>query len=330
MRVAVVILNWNGVGFLQKFLPTVVERTPRELGKVIVADNGSVDGSMEWVMKRYSSEEVGTILLDRNYGFTGGYNRALESIREDGYEFYLLLNSDIEVGEGWLGNLLSFMDSHPKCGACAPKILSYDRPEWFEHAGAAGGYVDRFYFPYCRGRVLDRIERDHGQYDEPVQVFWASGAAMLVRSALWHEFGGLEESFFAHMEEIDFCWRLQRGGWQIWAATGAAVYHVGCGTLPNNSPRKLYFNFRNNLLMMHRNLPRGCTRTRVMLVRKTMDWAIAAIYLLTGKFAFFKAVVQAHRDYRKMRGTLCAGETVCDVPRSREFLPLLALRTPEE
>ncbi len=330
MRVAVVILNWNGVGFLQKFLPTVVERTPREIGKVIVADNGSTDGSVEWVTGMYSEKEVGTVVLDRNYGFTGGYNRALESLAKDGYEFYLLLNSDIEVTSRWLEKLLAFMDSHPRCGACAPKILSYDRREYFEHAGAAGGYMDRFYFPYCRGRVLSRIERDRGQYDEPAQVFWASGAALMVRSALWHQFSGLEESFFAHMEEIDFCWRLQRGGWQIWAATEAVVYHVGGGTLPNNSPRKLYFNFRNNLLMMHRNLPRGCTRAWVMTVRKAMDWAIAAIYLLTGRWSFFKSVVQAHRDYRKMRGAMLRGESVCSVPRPSGFLPLLALRAPKE
>ncbi len=330
MRTAVVILNWNGVGFLQKFLPIVVERTPRELGKVIVADNGSTDGSVEWVKGRYSSEEVGIVLLDKNYGFTGGYNRAFEAVKDDGYEFYLLLNSDIEVTEGWLDKLSAFMDSHPRCGACAPKILSYDRPEYFEHAGAAGGYVDKFCFPYCRGRVLSSIERDRGQYNEPAQVFWASGAAMLIRSELWHEYGGLEECFFAHMEEIDLCWRLQRGGWQIWAATDAAVYHVGGGTLPNNSPRKLYFNFRNNLLMMYRNLPAGFTKCWVMTVRKSLDCAIAAVYLMTGKWSFYKAVVQAHRDYRKMRVGLKSGVDVVRVHRSKEFLPILALRAPKE
>ncbi len=326
MRTAVTILNWNGKGFLQKFLPPLLERTPKELGSIIVADNGSTDGSVQWLEETYSSGNVEVLVFDKNYGFTGGYNRAFEALKDRGFEYYLLLNSDIEVTEGWLDRLLEFMDSHPKCGACAPKILSYDRKDYFEHAGAAGGFVDRFYFPYCRGRVLGSIERDRGQYDEPCQVFWASGAALLVRSAVWHEFGGLDESFFAHMEEIDFCWRIQRAGWQVWAATGSAVYHVGGGTLPNNSPRKLYLNFRNNLLMMHKNLPRGCTRRWVMTVRKTLDWAIAGVYLVTGKRSFFRAVVEAHRDYRRMRGEIKVDESQVIVPRSKEFLPILALK----
>ncbi len=326
MRTAVTILNWNGKGFLQKFLPPLLERTPKELGSIIVADNGSTDGSVQWLEETYSSGNVEVLVFDKNYGFTGGYNRAFEALKDRGFEYYLLLNSDIEVTEGWLDRLLEFMDSHPKCGACAPKILSYDRKDYFEHAGAAGGFVDRFYFPYCRGRVLGSIERDRGQYDEPCQVFWASGAALLVRSAVWHEFGGLDESFFAHMEEIDFCWRIQRAGWQVWAAMGSAVYHVGGGTLPNNSPRKLYLNFRNNLLMMHKNLPRGCTRRWVMTVRKILDWVIAGVYLVTGKWTFFRAVVEAHRDYRRMRGEIKVDESQVIVPRSKEFLPILALK----
>ncbi len=330
MRTAVVILNWNGRDFLEKFLPILLDRTPKDTSLIVVADNGSTDGSVQWMEEHYSAEEVEILQFDRNYGFTGGYNRAFEALNDRGLEYYLLLNSDIEVTAGWLDRLLEFMDSRPECGACAPKILSYDRKDYFEHAGAAGGFVDRFYFPYCRGRVLGAIERDNGQYDEPCQVFWASGAALLVRSEVWHRFGGLDESFFAHMEEIDFCWRIQRAGWQVWAVTTSAVYHVGGGTLPNNSPRKLYLNFRNNLLMMHKNLPRGCTRAWVMTVRKTLDWAIAGVYLMTGRWEFFRSVVSAHRDYRKMKNDLVISETQVVVPRPKEFLLMLALRAKKD
>ena len=236
---AVVILNWNGMDFMRKFIPLILSRTDFSDGSALyVADNGSQDGSVEWVRETWPGGEVRLVCMDRNYGFTGGYNRAFAEIERSGaqFDYYLLLNSDIEVTDGWLGELEHFMDSHPRCGACAPKILSYDRRTMFEHAGACGGFVDRWYFPYCRGRILSKVEEDRGQYDTPCRVFWASGAALMVRSGLWKQSGGLDESFFAHMEEIDLCWRAQLAGWEIWAVPSSIVYHVGGGTLPNNSP----------------------------------------------------------------------------------------------
>ena len=276
-RTAVVILNWNGKAFLEQFIPSVLECMPPD-DVLYVADNGSQDGSVELLREKWPSQ-VRLILLDRNYGFTGGYNRALahlEAGSSERYDYYLLLNSDIEVTPGWLTELEAFMDSRPRCAVCAPKILSYSRRGWFEHAGASGGFVDRWYFPYCRGRILDRIEEDRGQYDTPCRVFWASGAACMVRSEVWRELGGLEESFFAHMEEIDMCWRAMLAGWEVWVDPRSVVYHVGGGTLPNNSPGKLYLNFRNNLLMMYRNLPRR-SRSRIILARMCLDGVIAGL-----------------------------------------------------
>ena len=324
-RTAVVILNWNGKAYLEKFIPSVLEHMPP--GDVLyVADNGSEDGSVELLRRRWP-EKVRLVLLDRNYGFTGGYNRALEQISneaEEAFDYYLLLNSDIEVTPGWLSELEAFMDAMPRCAVCAPKILSYDMRGWFEHAGASGGFVDRWYFPYCRGRILATVEEDKGQYDTPCRVFWASGAACMVRSGVWKELGGLDESFFAHMEEIDLCWRAMLSGWEIWVDPASAVYHVGGGTLPNNSPRKLYLNFRNNLLMMHKNLPSG-SRARIIFTRMCVDGAIACVYLLTGKISFFKSVFRAHRDFRRMRKELKTTPSAAPVPRSKVSIIQLAV-----
>lgn len=324
-RTAVVILNWNGKAFLEQFIPSVLDCMPPD-DVLYVADNGSQDGSVELLREKWPSQ-VRLILLDRNYGFTGGYNRALAHLEADPserYDYYLLLNSDIEVTPGWLTELEAFMDSRPRCAVCAPKILSYSRRGWFEHAGASGGFVDRWYFPYCRGRILDRIEEDRGQYDTPCRVFWASGAACMVRSEVWRELGGLEESFFAHMEEIDLCWRAMLAGWEVWVDPRSVVYHVGGGTLPNNSPGKLYLNFRNNLLMMYRNLPRR-SRSRIILARMCLDGAIACVYLLTGKFSFFRSVVRAHGDYRRMRSRMAVSAQGCGVPRPKVSIIQLAL-----
>lgn len=324
-RTAVVILNWNGKDFLGQFIPSVLECMPE--GDVLyVADNGSEDGSVSLLRERWP-EQVRLILLDRNYGFTGGYNRALGYLdREHAGEFdyYLLLNSDIEVTPGWLSELEEFMDSRPRCAVCAPKILSFSRRGWFEHAGASGGFVDRWYFPYCRGRILDRIEEDRGQYDTPCRVFWASGAACMVRAEVWRRLGGLDESFFAHMEEIDMCWRAQLAGWEIWVDPASKVYHVGGGTLPNNSPRKLYLNFRNNLLMMYKNLPAE-SRRRIIFTRMCVDGLIGCVYLLTGRTAFFKAVLRAHRDFRSMRGAAALSSQEYSVPRPKVSIIRLAV-----
>jgi hypothetical protein len=295
MDIAVVILNWNGLNMLQTYLPTLIERTSFPGAFIVVADNGSTDGSVAWLQAEHP--DIRTVCLDKNYGFTGGYNRALREIDAD---YYVLLNSDIEVGEGWLEPLANFMEEHPDVGICQPKVLSMAERDRFEYAGAAGGFIDRYGYPFCRGRILSNIEKDTGQYDEPVECFWATGACLMVRSAIYHHLGGLDELFFAHMEEIDFCWRAKMLGYQVWCVPASTVWHVGGGTLPNNSPRKLYFNYRNNLLMLYKNLPESIRRRRIF-VRMCLDGASAFVYLVTGKWSFFSAVWKAHRDYRRLR-----------------------------
>lgn len=295
MDTAVVILNWNGLKMLRQYLPTLVERTRDEGAFIVIADNGSTDGSLEWLEENYPG--IRRVEFDKNYGFTGGYNRALKEIDAD---YYVLLNSDIEVSEGWLEPLISFMEEHPDAGICQPKILSITEPDKFEYAGAAGGFIDRYGYPFCRGRILSNLETDHGQYDTPKECFWATGACLVIRSALYHHLGGLDDSFFAHMEEIDLCWRAKNLGYQVWCIPSSVVHHLGGGTLPNNSPKKLYFNYRNNLLMLHKNLPDSIRKSRIFF-RQILDGASAAIYLLTFRWSYFKAVLQAHRDFRRMR-----------------------------
>lgn len=295
MDTAVVILNWNGERMLKKYLPSLVANTPESEAFIVIADNGSSDGSLEYVEETYP--DIRIIRFDRNYGFTGGYNRALREVDAD---YYVLLNSDVDVPSGWISPLVEFMEANPLVGICQPKILSASNPGFFEYAGAAGGYIDRFGYPFCRGRILSSIERDEGQYDAPKECFWATGACMMVRSSLYHHLGGLDDCFFAHMEEIDFCWRAKLLGYQVWCVPASKVCHVGGGTLPNNSPHKLYLNYRNNLLMLHKNLPESIRRSRIC-ARMCLDGASAAVYLLTLKWSFFKAVVRAHRDFRKMR-----------------------------
>lgn len=298
MDVAVVILNWNGRKMLERFLPSLVRNTNEKGAFIVVADNGSTDGSLEFLSSAYPGIE--TICFDRNYGFTGGYNRALRQIEAD---YYVLLNSDIEVTENWLSPLLSFMEDNPEAGICQPKILSEAFRDSFEYAGASGGFIDKFGYPFCRGRIMSNVEKDCGQYDEAIECFWATGACLLIRSSLYHHLGGLDESFFAHMEEIDLCWRAKLMGYQVWCLPQSKVYHVGGGTLPNNSPRKLYLNFRNNLLMLHKNLPDSINSSRIRQ-RMWLDRASALVYLLSGKWSYFKAVLSAHRDFRRMRKEL--------------------------
>ena len=295
MDTAVVILNWNGLKMLQTYLPPLKARTTGCGAFIVVADNGSTDGSVAWLQENHP--DIRTLCLDRNYGFTGGYNRALREIDAD---YYVLLNSDVEVTEGWLEPLVGFLEENPDAGICQPKVLSVADRNRFEYAGAAGGFIDCYGYPFCRGRILSNLELDKGQYDEPEECFWATGACMVVRSAIYHHLGGLDESFFAHMEEIDFCWRAKLLGYQVWCVPASTVYHVGGGTLPNNSPRKLYFNYRNNLLMLYKNLPDSIRRRRIFF-RMCLDGLSAAAYLLTGRWSYFKAVWTAHRDYRRMR-----------------------------
>jgi GT2 family glycosyltransferase len=304
MRIAVVILNWNTREYLRTFVPGILLSLGSD-DALYVADSGSTDGSLEMLSSEFP--QVRQIPLGGNRGFTGGYNEALRGIEAD---FYLLLNSDVEVDAGWIGPLADWMSSHPECGICAPKLLALDkgadgvwhRTARFEYAGAAGGRLDFFGYPYCRGRVLSRVAQDEGQFDSPARVFWASGAALMIRSGLWRTLGGFDDRFFAHMEEIDLCWRAQALGWQVWVVPQSRVYHIGGGTLPSTSPFKLRLNYRNSLWMLKKNLPGAVGGFRAALrigARYVLDWCAAAVYLLSGKKPYAQAVVQAHREVRK-------------------------------
>ncbi|MBP5720075.1 MAG: glycosyltransferase family 2 protein [Bacteroidales bacterium] len=304
MKTAVVILNWNTERFLRAFLPGLVASCPPD-ARVVVADSGSDDGSLEYVTEAFP--EVITIPLGGNYGFTGGYNLALKDLEA---EYYLLLNSDIEVSPGWLEPLVEYMDSHPECGACGPKLHAleqtgdggFKRTSRFEYAGAAGGYVDRYGYPFCRGRVLKRLEEDHGQYDIPAQVLWVSGACLLTRASLWKRLGGLDDRFFAHMEEIDYCWRAQLLGYTVAVVPQSTVWHLGGGTLSAESPHKLMLNYRNSLLFLDGKVPavRFC-------VRYLLDYMSALVYVFTGRFAYAGSVFRAHREYRRLRNNDASG-----------------------
>ena len=297
MRCSVVILNWNGAEMMRRYLPSVVRYTSGEGIEVVVADNGSTDNSLTVLREEFPSVRV--IVLDRNYGFAEGYNHAIGQIES---EYTVLLNSDVEVTEGWLSPLLSYMDSHPQTAACQPKILSWsskeagDRPIRFEHAGAAGGMMDALGYPFCRGRVLNRVEADKGQYDTVVPVFWTSGAAMCIRTAVYKSAGGLDTLFFAHMEEIDLCWRMQCRGYGLVCVPQSVVYHLGGGSLSYESPRKTYLNFRNNAMMLYKNLP-YLRLVAVMLCRLLTDYAAAILFALKGQGKNATAVVKARRDF---------------------------------
>ena len=293
-RIAIVILNWNGCEMMRRFLPSVV-RHSADCAEVIVADNGSTDDSC--AMLRREFPEVGLITLPENYGFAEGYNRALRGLEA---EFYLLLNSDVEVESGWLEPLLEYMDAHPEPAACQPILRSQRQPESFEYAGAAGGMVDCYGYPYCRGRVFDTVEQDHGQYDDIVPLLWATGAALMVRRADWEAAGGLDGRFFAHMEEIDFCWRLRTRGRGVVCVPQSRAYHVGGASLAQGNPRKTFLNFRNNLLMLYKNLPEADLR-KVMRVRRVLDYVAALQFLVKGDAANARAVVRARREFRRLR-----------------------------
>ena len=301
VKAAVVILNWNTRELLERFLPGVIESAavvPDEVS-VVVADNASTDGSLSFLQESFPTVRV--IALDRNYGFTGGYNRALEQVEA---EYFILMNSDIEVPRDWLAPLLGYMDRHPDCAACGPKLLSPTERDRFEYAGAAGGFLDRYGYPFCRGRVLGRTETDRGQYDTPKDVLWVSGACLLVRSRSWRQLGGLDGRFFAHMEEIDLCWRLQLCGWRVTVVPESRVWHLGGATLPRRSPRKLELNYRNNLLLLDNNLPDtiGASRARLRIfLRQVWDGLSAIVYICSGRPRYFAAVFRAHRAFRQLR-----------------------------
>ena len=294
-RVAVIILNWNGEKLLREFLPSVVKNTNTDLGRVVVVDNHSTDGS--WIRLEQEFPDVDRVLFEDNFGFAGGYNRAIEMIEA---EYVVLLNSDVEVAPGWLEPLVAVLDRDERVAAVQPKILAYRDKKKFEYAGAAGGYIDYLGFPFCRGRVMDTTEQDDGQYDDEVDVFWATGASLCIRRDVYRAVGGLDEAFFAHMEEIDLCWRLKNGGYTLKVVPSSVVYHLGGGSLPMNHPRKLFLNYRNNLLMLHKNL---CAKQRkkIFFARVLLDTMAGGLFLLKGQWSNTRSVIRAYKAFREMR-----------------------------
>lgn len=309
-KVAVIILNWNGEKLLREYLPSVIETTDSNIADVIVADNGSTDSSVELLRKEFP--QVKLLEFSENYGFAEGYNRAIKATN---YPYTVLLNSDVATTEGWINVLYDYMEANPNVGACQPKIRAYTNKTHFEYAGAAGGFIDRNGYPYCRGRIFDSVEEDKGQYDEVMPIFWATGAALMVRSQLYIDAGGLDKDFFAHMEEIDLCWRILLTGSEIMAVPQSVVYHLGGGSLPASNPRKTYLNFRNNLLMLHKNLPDE-TRGKTLFIRRLLDTVAWAKYMATFDFKNANAILKAHNDFKKMRKTYTIHPTI-DLLRTR-------------
>lgn len=298
VKTAIVILNWNGIGYLKMFLEKVTRLSVDADTVVYVADNGSSDGSAEWIAT--NADRVNLIRFEKNLGFAGGYNKALEQIEA---KYFAIINSDIEVTEGWLKPLVDYMDNNPDVASSQPKILSFNQKEYFEHAGAAGGYLDKFGYPLCRGRIFNDVEKDNGQYDSQADIFWSTGACMLVRSDAWKKCGGFDADFFAHMEEIDLCWRFHKSGYRVSFVPGSIVYHVGGGALPYNSPFKTYLNFRNSLYLLYKNLPEAKFR-RTLAYRKLLDGLAALFFLTKGQFKSLGSVWKAHMDFYKNIGSL--------------------------
>jgi len=287
-RTAIVILNYNGKKYLEKFLPGVIKYSQN--CEIYVVDNGSTDGSIDWLN---NTSGIKIIKLSRNYGFSGGYNRALEQIDAD---YFILLNSDVEVTDQWTVPLIETLEKSANIAACQPKILDYAHRNKFEYAGAAGGYIDSFGYPFCRGRIFNHIEEDHLQFDDNRRIFWATGACMGIKRNAFIEVGGFDERFFAHMEEIDLCWRLNRMGMQIQYTSGSHVFHVGGGTLSRSNPRKTFLNFKNGLSMIYKNLPSSQLWWKLP-VRILLDVTAAFLFLTRGLFRDFIAVFKAHGSF---------------------------------
>lgn len=295
-KTAVVILNYNGEKMLQQFLPSVVEYTPEDIADVVVADNASTDRSLEILKEQFPS--VKTLVLDKNYGFAGGYNRAIAQLD---YEYILLLNSDVEATEGYLEPLVKELDKDSKVVSVQPKLLAQKDKDKFEYAGAAGGFLDKYGYPFCRGRIFENVETDDHQYDEESDVLWTTGAAMLVRRKEYLDNGGLDDRFFAHQEEIDLCWRLSSRGYKLRCIPSSILYHVGGGTLDASNPRKTFLNFRNNLCMIYKN---AVDANKILRIRFFLDYMAAAVYLLKGETGNVKAVWKARREFSKMKTEL--------------------------
>ncbi|MBN1117726.1 MAG: glycosyltransferase family 2 protein [Bacteroidales bacterium] len=297
-KVSVVILNYNGIKYLRQFLPSVIANSQDEGVEIVVADNSSTDSSIQFMKESYP--DIRLIEFDTNSGYAGGYNAALEQVNS---EYYILLNSDVEVPENWIKPVLEFLDNNRDVAAAMPKIKSYTKKSHFEYAGAAGGFIDKYGYPFCRGRVLSFVEEDNNQYNDIADIFWASGACLFVRAELFHKAGGFDTDFFAHMEEIDLCWRLWHMGHRIVIVPDSEVFHVGGGTLPINTPFKMYLNYRNNLFLLQKNLPSE-KLFPVLLSRLILDGASAMVYLLKLSFGFFGAVFRAHMHfYKNLRKT---------------------------
>lgn len=293
-KIAIVILNWNGAHMMRTYLPTVIKNSPE--AEVIIADNASSDDSLKMLASDFP--EIRTIVLDKNYGFAEGYNKAFKQVEA---EYYLLLNSDVDVPEGWLTPLLDFMESHPEAAACQPKLRAIKDRESFEYAGAAGGFIDKYGYPFCRGRIFETVEKDHGQYDRYMEILWTTGACMMVRSKDYWDAGGLDGRFFAHNEEIDLCWRIRLLGRKIYCVTDSVAFHLGGGTLPKGNPRKTFLNFRNNLTMLYKNLP-DSELHHVMRIRFFLDWLAAFQMLILGRsLGDFKAVIQGRREFNRWK-----------------------------
>jgi GT2 family glycosyltransferase len=318
-KAAIVILNWNGKRFLEKFLPFLVKYRSAD-SSIIIADNDSSDDSVDFLKKNYPDLRI--ILNKENGGFAKGYNDALSEVEA---EYYVLLNSDIEVTENWISPVIRLMDSDRNIAACQPKIRSYNKRDEFEYAGAAGGFIDKFGYPFCRGRIFQELEKDEKQFDDVAEVFWATGACMFVRAETFKKLGGFDNDFFAHMEEIDFCWRLKNQGYKIMYCPDSVIFHVGGGTLPKKNPKKTYLNFRNNFFLLYKNLPSGKIFP-VFFVRFFLDGIAGLKFLFEGHVKDFFAVIHAHFSFyfslnklRKKRRHLKHLDVSCIYSRSIVF-----------
>lgn len=296
-KVAVVLLNWNGSELLKKFIPPILRHTPKDLATIYVADNGSSDDSLT-VLKNFP--EIEPIILDKNYGFAGGYNRAIDQINE---KYVLLLNTDVEVTENWLEPLVNILDNYEDVASVQPKIKAYHNKELFEYAGACGGFIDYYGYPFCRGRILGCIEKDEGQYESSKELFWTTGAAMLMRTQLYKDCGGLDEDFFAHQEEIDLCWRMRARSYRLVCEPKSIVFHMGGATLNAENPHKTFLNFRNNLLMIYKNMPQKYLR-KVMTIRFFLDYLACFNFLAHFRPANAFAVIKARMEFHKRKKNL--------------------------
>lgn len=298
IEIAIVLLNWNGKSFLEEYLPSVIKYSTKKNTEIIVVDNNSSDDSISMLQKDFP--QIRIIELDKNYGFAGGYAKALKQIES---KYFVLLNTDVELTENWLEPLHDFLERNQNVAACQPKLKAFHDKELFEYSGAAGGFIDKYGYPFCRGRIIGHLEKDEGQYETKTEIFWASGACLFIRSDIYFEAGGLDERFFAHMEEIDLCWRIKNLGYKIFYIPESTVYHLGGGTLPKESPFKTYLNFRNSLYNLYKNTPPK--QYQKIVIKKVLIDSLALFkYLITFSFKFCFAIIKAYRDFFQKRTEL--------------------------